>query len=64
MIKYEVLFLESAKIFLDDLDSKSRDKVLFTIWKSRETNDPELFKSFLVIFGSLGHFLKASKLDY
>ena len=25
-------------------DSKSREKVLFNIWKSRETNDPSLFK--------------------
>jgi phage-related protein len=44
MIKFEVLFLEPAKVFLDDLDDKSREKVLFNIWKSRETNDPELFK--------------------
>jgi len=44
MIKYEVRFLEPAKVFLDNLDAKSREKVLFNIWKSRETNDPELFK--------------------
>ena len=44
MIKYEVLFLEPAKDFLDSLDDKSREKILFNIWKSRETNDPELFK--------------------
>lgn len=44
MIKYDVRFLETAKDFLDSLDDKTRDKVLFNIWKSRETNDPELFK--------------------
>jgi phage-related protein len=44
MIKYEILFLEPAKKFLDNLDDKSREKVLFNIWKSRESNDPELFK--------------------
>ena len=44
MIKYEVRFLQQAKEFLDSLDEKSRVKVLFNIWKSRETNDPELFK--------------------
>lgn len=44
MVKFEVLFLEPAKIFLDDLDEKSRGKVLFNIRKSREVNDPELFK--------------------
>ena len=44
MIKFEVLFLEPAKVFLDNLDEKSREKVLFNIWKSRQINDPELFK--------------------
>jgi len=44
MIKFEVLFLEPAKVFLDKLDEKSRGKVLFNIRKSREVNDPELFK--------------------
>jgi phage-related protein len=44
MIKFEVIFLEPAKVFLDNLDEKSREKVLFNIRKSREVNDPELFK--------------------
>ena len=44
MIKYEVRFMEPAKGFLDSLDDKSREKILFNIWKSRETNNPELFK--------------------
>ena len=44
MIKYSVVFLEPAKEFLDGLESKSRKKVLFNIWKSKEINDPELFK--------------------
>ena len=44
MIKFEVRFLEPAKVFLDDLDDKTREKILFNIWKSRDINDPELFK--------------------
>ena len=44
MIKFSVIFLDYAKEFLDKLDKKSREKVLFNIWKSREVNDPELFK--------------------
>lgn len=44
MIKYDIVFLEIAKEFLDKLDKKSRDKVLYNIWKSRVVNDPELFK--------------------
>jgi phage-related protein len=44
MIKFKVIFLENAKEFLDSLGKKPREKVLFNIWKSREVNDPELFK--------------------
>ncbi|MBN1118644.1 MAG: type II toxin-antitoxin system RelE/ParE family toxin [Bacteroidales bacterium] len=44
MIKYEVIFLEPAKFFLDNIDKKSREKILFNIWKSREKNDPSLFR--------------------
>lgn len=44
MIKYEVKFLEPAKLFLEGLEEKSIEKILFNIWKARETNDPSLFK--------------------
>jgi len=44
MIKYAVVFLEWAKEFLDNLDDKTKKKVLYNVWKSREVNDPELFK--------------------
>ena len=44
MIKYAVIFLEWAKEFLDNLDEKTRKKVIYNIWKSRDVNDPELFK--------------------
>ena len=36
--------MEEAARFLDSLDHKSREKVLFNIWKARITNDKELFK--------------------
>ena len=42
--KFRVEFLEEAKEFLDGLDEKSRDKIVYNIWKSRSTNDKELFK--------------------
>ncbi len=42
--KFRVQFLEEAKEFLDVLEEKSRDKILYNIWKSRITNDKELFK--------------------
>jgi phage-related protein len=44
MIKYAIIFLELAEEFLDSLDDKTRRKVFYNIWKSREVNDPELFK--------------------
>ena len=44
MIKFKVIFLENAKEFLDSIDKKSREKVLYNIWKSREVDDHELFK--------------------
>lgn len=42
--KFRVEFLEDAKDFLDKLDEKSRDKILYNIWKARSTNDKDLFK--------------------
>ncbi len=44
MDKFEVIFLEQAKLFLDGLDDKTRKKVIFNIWKSKQINDSELFK--------------------
>jgi len=44
MIKYAIIFLEWAKEFLDNLNDKTRKKVIYNIWKSRNVNDPELFK--------------------
>lgn len=42
--KFRVEFLEEAKNFLDGLDEKARDKIVYNIWKARSTNDKELFK--------------------
>ena len=42
--RFKVEFLEEAKAFLDEIDEKTRSKILYNIWKSRSTNDKELFK--------------------
>ena len=42
--KFRVEFLEDVKDFLDGLDEKARDKIFYNIWKTRSTNDKELFK--------------------
>ena len=42
--KFQVQFLEEAAEFLDSLDEKARDKVIYNIQKARLSNDKELFK--------------------
>ena len=42
--KFRVDILEEVKQFLDSLDEKSREKIIYNIWKSQRTNDKELFK--------------------
>jgi len=44
VVKYAIIFLVWAKEFLDNLDDKTRKKVLYNVWKSRNIADPELFK--------------------
>ena len=42
--KFQVQFLEEAAEFLDSLDEKSRDKVIYNVQKARLSNDKEFFK--------------------
>jgi phage-related protein len=42
--RFEVEFLEEAKDFLDSLEHKTREKVIYNVWKSRMTVDSDLFK--------------------
>ena len=43
-LKFRVELLEEAKQFLDSIDEKSREKIIYNIWKSRGANDKEPFK--------------------
>jgi hypothetical protein len=42
--KFNVEFLEEATGFLDSLDYKSREKIIYNIFKARVVVDKELFK--------------------
>ena len=42
--KFQVQFLKEAAEFLDSLEEKARDKVIYNIQKARFSNDQELFK--------------------
>ena len=44
IVKFDVKFLEDAAGFLDLLDEKPRDKIIFNINKARISNDKDLFK--------------------
>jgi phage-related protein len=43
-LKFRVEILYEAKQFLDSIDEKSREKIIYNIWKSRSANDKNLFK--------------------
>lgn len=42
--RFEVKFLEEAKEFLDNLENKPREKVIYNIRKAQLIQDKELFK--------------------
>ncbi|UAM97085.1 type II toxin-antitoxin system RelE/ParE family toxin [Polaribacter litorisediminis] len=42
--KFEVIFLEQAIEFVENLDNKTRMKIFYNIDKAKLTNDPKLFK--------------------
>jgi phage-related protein len=42
--KFQVEFLEEAVEYLENLDEKSRSKIIYNIDKARFVNDPKLFK--------------------
>jgi phage-related protein len=41
---FKVKFLEHAKEFLDSLEDKPRDKIVYNIWKSKSAKDDDLLK--------------------
>jgi phage-related protein len=43
-IKFKVQFLEDALEFLDNLDDKPREKIIYNIRKAQVTQDKDLFK--------------------
>lgn len=42
--KFEVVFLEQAIDFLENLDEKARKKIYYNLDKAKFVNDPKLFK--------------------
>lgn len=44
MKKFDIVLLAEVKDFLQSLDKKTREKILFNLWKVKRSLDPELFK--------------------
>lgn len=42
--KFHIQFLEEALQFIDSLDEKAKDKVIYNVTKAKYSNDKELFK--------------------
>ena len=42
--RFKIVFLEDAAEFLNNLDQKAREKILFNINKAQVLNDKDLFK--------------------
>lgn len=42
--RFDVEFLQEVIDFLESIDEKARDKIIFNIHKVRKSNDPKLFK--------------------
>ena len=43
---FETIFLEEADRFMQTLDRKSQQKVMYNVRLAEQTNEPELFKKF------------------
>lgn len=59
--KFRVEFLEEAADFLETLDDKAKEKVLYNVWKARIVNDKELFKK---LSGEIWEFRTLFKKTY
>ena len=42
--RFDIELLDEVDTFLSKLDAKTREKVLYNLWKARMVNDSELFK--------------------
>ena len=65
--RFEILFLEDAFVFLQSLERKHYEKILFNIRKVQVENDPELFKKLtddIWEFRTIYHGLQYRLLDF
>ena len=59
--KFKVQFLEDATNFLEEIDEKAREKIIYNIRKAQVINDNELFKKLNSEIWEFRTFYKKSK---
>ena len=65
MIKhFEILFLDEAFEFLNSLERKHYEKILYNIRKSQVELDAEFLKNFRKTYGNLERCIRDSNIDY
>lgn len=62
--KFDIKLLPDAVDFLDSLDEKSRDKILYNLKKAQHVVDNELLKNSMTQFGNSEHYTTAIPIGY
>ena len=62
--KFKVELLEEVDEFLDALNEKARDKIIYNLRKAQVVNDNELFKKLNDTFGNSELFITKPNIDF
>ena len=62
--KFKVELLEEVSEFLDALNEKARDKIIYNLRKAQVVNDNELFKKLNDTFGNSELFITKPNIDF
>ena len=61
---FSILLSAEVEEFLDNIEEKARNKILYNIDKAKITLDPKIFKNLLKKYGNLGHSMVHYNIDY
>ncbi len=62
--KFQIELLEEVNLFLNGLNEKAREIIIYNMRKAQVVNDNELFKKLNDLFGNLGLFLTKPNIDF
>jgi len=61
---FDIVFLEGAFGFLNSLDKKHSQKILYNIRKAQVEQDPALLKSWMTKYGNSERYFRAYNIVY